>query len=64
VDLVYTFKFKTDSFSPIYSPIYFKCDTLRLTYLLAPTYMVITPVSLAITENNEEKNKMKILQRD
>jgi len=64
VDLVYTFKFKTDSFSPIYSPIYLKCDTLIFTYLLAPTYMVITPVNLAITENNEGKIKMKLLQRD
>jgi len=26
--------------------------------------MVITPVNLAITENNEGKIKMKLLQRD
>jgi hypothetical protein len=54
VDLVFTFKFKTDSFSSIYSPIYLKCDTLILTYLLAPTCMVVTPINLAITGKNEE----------
>jgi hypothetical protein len=31
--------------------------------LVAPTYMIVTPIDPAIAENDEKYNKMKILHR-
>jgi len=31
--------------------------------MLAPTYMVVIPIDLAIIKNDEDKNKMKVLHR-
>jgi hypothetical protein len=50
----YTFKLKIDSLPLTYSPIYLKCDTIIPTYLVAPTYMIVTPIDLAIVENDEK----------
>jgi len=34
----------------------------NLTYMIAPTFLVDSPTNLITTENNDERNKMKVLQ--
>jgi hypothetical protein len=30
--------------------------------MIAPTFLVVSPTNLITTENNDERNKMKVLQ--